>query len=182
MTGPMLAGGHHTAQATLEHLVSPLLSLTTLRWQAWAVMVCAWKSKSNGDFMLTMQKAPPTHLLGDHLLTSSTWWQVEVFIRSKQVFWLELLWLWGWWGNEEKQAKPPFTDVQGQKGYIHGNSWAHMGISEHLWVWSVGMCPYSPWWCWWQGENRRNVCGHDKTVALPQGMAHALCCTVQAER
>lgn len=57
-----------------------------------------------------------------------------------------------------------------------------MGISEHLWVWSVGMCPYSAWWCWWQGENRRNVCGRDKTtVALPQSMAHALCCTVQAE-
>lgn len=58
-----------------------------------------------------------------------------------------------------------------------------MGISEHLWVWSVGMCPYSAWWCWWQGENRRNVCGRDKTaVALPQSMAHALCCTVQAQQ
>lgn len=43
----------------------------------------------------------------------------------------------------------------------------------------------SAWWCWWQGENRRNVCGHDKTVVLPvsaEAMAHALCCTVQAER
>lgn len=61
-----------------------------------------------------------------------------------------------------------------------------MGISEHLRVWSVGICPYSAWWCWWQGENRRNVCGRDKTtVALPvsaEGMAHALCCTVQTER
>lgn len=26
------------------------------------------------------------------------------------------------WGNEEKQAKPPYTDVQGHKGYIRDNS------------------------------------------------------------